>query len=225
MDPKSSCDLAPGQGPRGSASFRQLPPSAGRNAETDSTAAHNENGIKAAGEDSETSPARTRAPPGLVDSRISSQTKGKRPNILSPLRHCGSPEFFHHQRRSRRSLATRRGAHKPQRHSPSSLVVNDARNLDQEVSLTSLTALRSSLPVNDTRNFHQQGLASPRQSSRRVHGEVRCSRLSSSSRLPLRPSKLASSCQPRVSVPPLRPSPSPSLGLVVPHYPDRLPKA
>lgn len=113
-----------------------------------------------------------------------SQTKGKRPNILSPLRHCGSPEFFHHQRRSRRSLATRRGAHKPQRHSQSSLVVNDARNLDQEVSLTSLTALRSSLPVNDTRNLHQQGLASSRQSFRRVHGEIRCSRLSSSSRLP-----------------------------------------
>lgn len=167
MDPKSSCDLAPGQGPRGSASFRHPPATPRRTAQPLTMRMASKPQARIA------RPVQLARVLRLVSSilEFQSQTKGKRPNILSPLRHCGSPEFFHHQRRSRRSLATRRGAHKPQRHSLSSLAVNDARNLDQKVSLTSLMALRSSLPVNDTRNFHQQGLASPRQSSRRVHGE------------------------------------------------------
>lgn len=79
MDPKSSCELPPGRArePPPVSAIRRLPPSTGRVAETDSTAAHDENGIKATDEDGETSPVRTRAPPGLDDSRISEPDKRK----------------------------------------------------------------------------------------------------------------------------------------------------
>lgn len=147
-----------------------------------------------------------RAPPGLGDSRISETDKREASRYsLSTAAAWLSQVLFPP---TTLAVTSRPGAafENPQRHSYSSIIVNDARNLDQE------------------------GLTSPRRSARRVHSEVCYSRLSSSSRLPsssplpLRHSTLASSCQARVSVSPLCPSPLPILGLTVPQDPDRMPK-
>lgn len=72
-----SCPPGRAREPPPVSAIRRLPPSTGRVAETDSTAAHDENGIKATDEDGETSPVHTRAPPGLDDSRISEPDKRK----------------------------------------------------------------------------------------------------------------------------------------------------